>query len=733
MPNQNEISCVGNGLAESHGALAAGASSVNGYMVSPHGDLKVLVIFAGYLEEAEPTCSTFGTSEWPNTIVNGVVNKTTLPANLNTYFYQNTNQFAPTATDQTISNYFYQMSRTSANPFRPTFGWLPNRINVSYAAFPNIFNATHEAIQQAVDQNPTFDWASYDRRTNWPNFNSDNSNSAPDGKLDYVVVVWRTYRSCTVMIGGDSGAAGNSLAYPSTVTIPPNGSRTQTYSIPDGQLQTGFSPNLLVHEFAHNLYNPPHMLAADGCVGNRLFTTDGWGMMADIPTMFSANAWERWHLGWLELQASNGQSYVIKNDDGTQTVNAVRVNSDVQDAASLTATNGYYTLRDFVSTGDVVRIKLPNATNQYLWLENRAKSGPFDRRNDLTWQGFLSPSKGLLAMVESLGDRTPIGFIVNNDITRINQLRTVSAEGNFDYVASGAPSTYNGHLYGNLLYNFTTTPNASGGANQMTLIRLDKNGDNVLRYDPTSGNQYGHSSENEWTWQMVQNGQINDGTFGPNIGSRTVGFRYGLESNPLLMPNQTIVTSGSGTGTSITITGLTEIPLNGLSVEITAYDANTGDLTVKVRYDNITIGKDTRWTGQLRTYPIANTLQPGYAILLNAGRRLTLDRSKTPQRNILSPQNDFVNDTKLRVASGAKLFVSTCANLDLKGAGTQLFVEDGAGVYLNGCGQITAYAGTDISVNNQSDIGGGGTGTVVLKVGSTMHIRSTGQVIQGTM
>ncbi len=90
----------------------------------------------------------------------------TFPANLGSFFYTNANQFSLTATDQSFSNLFYQMSRTSSNPFRMTFGYLPTRINVAYSAYPDLQLATRAVVQQAVAQYPNFDWAAYDQRTN---------------------------------------------------------------------------------------------------------------------------------------------------------------------------------------------------------------------------------------------------------------------------------------------------------------------------------------------------------------------------------------------------------------------------------------------------------------------------------------------------------------------------------------------------------------------------------------
>ena len=117
-----------------------------------------------------------------------------------------------------------------------------------------------------------------------------------------------------------------------------------------------------------------YYLAANRTVGTYFNLTDGPGMMGGLRTHFLANAWERWYNGWVELQTG-----------------ANHANSDVQGATSLTATNGEFTLRDYVTTGDVMRIKLPNSS-QYLWLENHQFISALDGR-----VGYLSNTQNPLA------------------------------------------------------------------------------------------------------------------------------------------------------------------------------------------------------------------------------------------------------------------------------------------------------------------------------------------------
>lgn len=685
-------------------------NSTNGIAFTPKGNLKILIVFAGFTQDDDATCGT--STLWPFAVSGGA--PTALPATLSSDIYTSPTQFSLGATDQTLSNFFYQMSRTAATPFKVTFGYIPTRINVSRTSrsYGDMAGFSADALAAAVAQYNTttanFPWSEYDQHTNSPNFNTDNSATGPDGKLDYVIVCWRT--GCQSGLPGSTGLGGvPGITIPATTQHP-------AYQIATGHCQAGssFEIGTCLHEMAHTLYNAPHLFGANGTVGNHFYHTFGWGMMQNIPTNYSVSAWERWYLGWTSLKTGIDQ-----------------VNSDIFNAASLTATNGLYTLRDYTTTGDVVRITLPNSRGQHVWLENRALNGPCDtRRGGLGTAGdglpLPAPPAGLLAMVESMGSRT--AMLSPYDKTKVNGLRAVSAQGNFDYYPSGALSNFNNHGNGNTTYNYVgngtltgnaPVPNPTGGHSEITNIRGDRDGDGIIRYDDYHGNN-DVTVGNEKTLLYRLNGAFNDGPNGPNIGTRTVGFRYGLDSNPMLIPHQTY---------DNTTKRLSVIPLSGLSVELTAYDASTGDITVRVRYDNTNIKRDTRWTGELRTYPVANAIY-GAEIFVTDNATLTLDRSATPQRDTPGPGNDFVNDTRLTIAGGTQL-VAIKGQIILKGPGTTLYLEDNASMDIAGGGVVTANAGTTISVQYQADIAG--YSNLVMKVGSQLIVRSTGQVIPGTL
>jgi len=220
------------------------------------------------------------------------------------------------------------------------------------------------------------------------------------------------------------------------------------------------------------------------------------------------------------------------------------------------------------------------------------------------------------------------------------------------------------------------------------------------------------------TWMEVLNGQFTDGTLVANLSIRTLAFRYGLDTNPMLTNNPIYDAPTQQSG---------DLALSGLSVQVTAYDAATGDLTLKVRYDDTQLRPSAiRWTGQLRTYPVANATG-GAEINIGNGQRLTLDRGLTPQRSAKTTNGDFVNDTRLTVSAGTKVAVGSASYVALLGSGTTLLVEQGGSVYIGGGGKLTAYAGTTVSLQNRADLSGSGE----LKAGAKLVVRSTNTTING--
>lgn len=91
----------------------------------------------------------------------------------------------------------------------------------------------------------------------------------------------------------------------------------------------------------------------------------GYGLMGAANSgLVGCNGYERWRMHWKHLQSIDYIS--ARNANNVQSV----VSDISQEDGNLT-----FLLRDFVTYGDAVRVKLPykdsiTSSNQYIWLEN---------------------------------------------------------------------------------------------------------------------------------------------------------------------------------------------------------------------------------------------------------------------------------------------------------------------------------------------------------------------------
>lgn len=137
------------------------------------------------------------------------------------------------------------------------------------------------------------------------------------------------------------------------------------------------------HEFSHQLYGGNNFHCAGGGWGPENYwipITGGWSALGlSGSSLLCFNAWDRQRLDW--KPAGNTYTLSARNENNTTEVNGDLDATNLGDA-------GIYTLRDFITTGDVIRIKLPfidpvNEFPEYLWLENHTgtqnNNSPFDQ------------------------------------------------------------------------------------------------------------------------------------------------------------------------------------------------------------------------------------------------------------------------------------------------------------------------------------------------------------------
>jgi len=628
----------------------------NGGPFTPKGDLKILVIFAGFQSQSNPSDPLYNDYGWPQ--------GQQFLAGYEELFYTSLDQFSPTATDRTLSNFYYQASRNHPgnSPFRIVADYFPERIDIDGNTVNNV-----KVFTEIQKKYPNFDWSKYDNRTNNPNFITDNSKSFPDHKLDFVVIIWR-----------QRGLSGYANTNPFTFTTGINGT-TENYQI---DYNCGFTiiqslftisgvKSLFLHELSHTLFNCPHLFGANGVTGSYFYSSSGWGMMNYGMINCCPTSWESWYNGWIELPPD-------------------------RDLSSYTQ-NGTYVLKDFITTGDAMRIKLPFC-NQYLWIENHANINILDKKESFTQDGngatIPDAPPGLYMYVEALtaSRNTKLSAL---SITTANGLKALAEGGNNDYTIINYV-TSDPLWWTNPVVNFSVAPNPTSAHNGLANIRQNypfekKYPDQIIYRDFTNNPgdrclnmcgankcmfDVGTSTESQGVIRV-------DSILTYEVVGTRAAFgsesprKIDISSNPVIINHQKYDQCNER---------LEPIYLNGISINITAIAPN-GDRTIVVRFDETNIYADQRFTGNLLLKDIPHA---EFDLNIEQGKTLTINKSGSPNRHTKGAANefpDFINPSILTIDSGAHLLINDKATLYIT-EGSTLRIKKGGTITIKGSGKI---------------------------------------------
>lgn len=582
--------------------------SALGLHLTPHGHLHVLVIVVRYDDTQK-----MWNSRWPDSSEPGMLPEI-FRGEHNEMFCQ-TPEAAASGAYHNLSDFYWRMSQ---GKFLVTGEVYPVQVPVSFQAETNrnFFSRQQAMNQAAIDwiaqHDSTFDWSRFDRRSNETGYGIDDSRSAPDSILDYVYIIHRAR-------GSNGVSSTGSLRVPGT---PYRIREGQT--VAKAQAEAEHNWTIFVHELAHHIYGAPHLMGANRTDGDYYLTQMGWGMMADwIGPFFLANAWERWWLGWQEVQTV------------TQA--------------------GTYLLGDLMTVNEAIRIPIPGS-KQYLWLENHQKRDPWDqklfyRSQEGDYQ-YLTPSApGLYAYVvgEYGRDRSQPRLSPFNR-EHANMIRTYNGQGNFDWtlleerIPEGKGARWRAFRRG--------ASNPIMGLDDFSKPRFDYDGDGRIGVGHWHGNRDGGQQEEDAFWVEEIDGEL-----------RLLGHQTGDEHDAL------------GVGDELSLSGVfpvlnrphydhqaqqyEPISLNGLHIEVVR-QYPVGDFLLKVSFDDWSLRRDQRWCGPLR---LDSTT--GQEPLRIAERvTLTLDLSGTNDR--LTPDSTtgtFINPSYWIIADGREVVLAPKARL----------------------------------------------------------------------
>jgi len=476
------------------------------------------------------------------------------------------------------------------------------------------------------------------------------------------------------------------------------------------------------HEMGHALIGPSNSMHYGGGNGWRdnsgrvfLQMMGGYGLMGQSSTgLVSANAFDRWWLHWKSPIYNTTDSYIVASNQV----------SDI----SVSEGNKTFILRDFVTTGDAVRIKLPyvdaGAKNQYIWLENH-KIGTNGKIDFLTYSNtddYCRPQgkPGIYAYYQVGKDILTGDNLVIRPSGQSDHLKPISAEGNYNYTAPN-PAYNIFHCVGDKLQRAKKNdPNPFMGTNDI-MAHFNNTGNNPLTVNDAFA---AFSKNHDINGQSIENDSL------PYLMDERDPFRgerfFNLSTNPAPVPTTTYYNEVSGININKkTITDNNTIYLSGLSIFMVPL-AN-GDYKVSIDWNRNTVENDVVWTGKIaltdRLYvsngsvvelkqnltpcqankdqyanqyaPVTEFFCKENSLMTFSGRSM-MDVSEKSKIHILSTSvTTFEDYATLTIKAGSELIIESCANLVLKGQAKLIVEPDGI---------LTVKHGANIFVDNESNL-----------------------------
>lgn len=402
----------------------------------------------------------------------------------------------------------------------------------------------------------------------------------PDNHIDCILIFWRI-NSRYQRTGGEFYPFYRKLKTISNKT----GISTYGYVYTDDK-------TVFQHEFAHGIVGPNEFHSAPQNGGTAMFIEDypGFSILSGNGRYNPGyNGWDRYRLGWQHPS----QIYEIsaRDENGNEKDGNLTYGQNIGDST-------VYVLRDFASTNDAVRIKLPyvrtlnpQAREQWLWIENHQLM-PSNVEYDPYKHGINSPMykipKGIRLNIQ----------IGNEDFTQFHSSRTnyispLSRFGKYDFTyQSGIQLGDGGIGYLAVTNSIYSNPFSGMGFNTHP---VDSNSDDVLQ-----NKEYvlpGKIQYNNVVLESNNFGYYHYPVFGSIYDAFYQGDIVSISTNPTNTPWLTYCRP-SYINSMPSADDNRKIYLNGLCVRILEQRAN-GDMKISIRWNDFNIKNNVRWCGDI--------------------------------------------------------------------------------------------------------------------------------------
>lgn len=529
-----------------------------------------------------------------------------------------------------------------------------------------------------------------------------------DNRIDFIQVF---FRNCTKKYGNlkSGGYASIDMYKPLIINGIPRFKNAGTVqgAIGNTDLSNPMANPAEVHELAHNLIgmtNSAHMGGGGPLDVGDLVTLEanrgGWSLLGSATSsMLNCNGFERWRLDW---RGPTNNAYPIA---------AGNLNSDIEKSPG---TKTFY-LRDFITYGDAIRIKLPykdnGVLNQYIWLENHQlihNTGKIDypawwmaECKDDGAAGIyayyqvgkdIRESTSYSDMLPGYTDHlVPICADGNWDVRLLSEVRNISCIAWSDeivqeYYQENPLSGYNDlseHFFNPASVNTLNTWRHSKDfiikkKNGIILpSKLANMGDNE---DPFTGNSSMNISTNPAPVNVVTYHNRRP-SYTDTSSSCTSGCKGQIDLSSRINNRK--------------------IHLSGLRIDMS--NQGNGTYKVDIRWDDYNVSNSVRWTGDIVLHEQVNLL---------SGKKITLDQNYTP--------NKHIRDAVTGLFAGPTYF--TCLN------GSSFTMQPNSQVELNNLSSFILEQGSTLEIKDGAVFTVKSGCTMQVKYGANLIVRGSGKI-----
>ena len=625
----------------------------NGWYLAPYDTIRVLVVFIEVDYDENPKLETY--QAW---------GKGKLPESAPQMF----DAFASNNPQGKITRFFHE---SSFGNYHVLGDYLPNIITVKKSEANGrltkytLQKVASEYLTEHLDFT-TKNGLSYNDFDFWDKNQTQGGikENKPNGQIDHLMLIIRNFHGLDLSRGYASpnsfGKIGNK--------------NTDTYSVfagPDFQIMR--------HEYAHLLFGGNNFHCGGGQHnggGENYFIPlqGGWSTMGNYNSMFmTCNAWDRDRFDW----RLPGKSY---NISALSSFTKMEVNTDLDGSPREEILK--LTLRDFVQTGDAVRIKLPfipeNEYQQWIWIENHQtetfNGSPFDQFQyaDQECKPKAQPGVYMYLQVDKNKKEGREAFSGYGDF-----LRVIPANGFYEvFWEEGTQRTYCANAFDtHPFYKLPLFENPLTGTSDVEYSVSDKDRDKQITRGETdikwlenrNGEYVGdlpHMGLPAHAFTPAGNNQLNLGT-NPSTASMTTLVSLDYDRKKGAPPNNRSVF------------------INGIDVKVLSQNED-GSIDIQVSFNNTKLAENQRWCGD--TIKINSIKKDQPSLVVTSKTQLILDRGLTPTR-ISEPEkylnsNVFTSPTQLVVKENVQMQLEKNADLILSN-GSKLILRSGASLLLD--------------------------------------------------